>query len=143
MIKVDVLEVSRIVEKAGKEAGMPSRSIEKALAWAVRNYPELGIEAVSKRMEAVFLRKYGDAMNRVFDSDPQLRDFIERQKPIIEEAIATRIAYGALASIAYHATDWVTYGNHVRTFEQEASLFGMPGSSAEYLDEVDDFLGRK
>jgi hypothetical protein len=143
MTKIDALEVSRIIEKVGEETNMPPRSIDKAISWAVRSYPGLEIEAVSKRMENVFLRKYNDAMNRVFSSDPQLKDFIKRQGPSIEEAIATKIAYGALAAVAYQNTDWRTYGKHVRTFEQEASLFGMPGSSAEFLDEVDAFLERK
>jgi hypothetical protein len=141
MTKVDVTEVSKIIERVGKEVRMPSRNIDQALGWAVRNYSELEIEGVSKRMEDIFLRRYKDAVDRVLNSDPRLKDFMKKQNPGIKEVIATNIAYGALAAIAYQAS-CKAYGDYVRTFEQEAFLFGMPGSSAEFLDEVDNFLGR-
>jgi hypothetical protein len=143
MTKVDITRIAEIIKQAGKNARIPSENIEQAVVWANKNYADLEIKKLEERMHNIFLRKYENAVDKVLESDPVLKRFLKKQHPNLEQKIATNLAYGSLAAIAYRATDYRTYGDYVKTFGQEAVLFGMPGSSAEFLDEVDEFLGRK
>jgi len=142
MTKVNAINVIKIIGQSGRDARIPLEKIKQAMSWAKDNYSNLHIEGLEERMSKMFLRKYGNAVDKLLEFDPTFKKFLKEQLKL-EQKIATGLAYGSLAAIAYHATDWRTYGNYVRTFEQEASLFGLPGSSAEFLDETDDFLGRK
>ena len=142
MTKVNIVKIIKIIGQAGREARLPLENIKQAVAWARESYTDLEIKELEERMGNIFLGKYENAVDRVLESDPILKRFLKKQHPSIEQKIATNLAYGSLAAIAFHATDSATYGNYVKTFEKEATLFGLPGSSAEFLDKVDEFLGR-
>lgn len=139
MTKVDLDKIVNRIEEAGKAGSIPPENIKQAVAWAKKNLIDLEIEEVAERMGSVVSQTYGKDVEKVVDSDPYLRDFLKEHPPL-KKGTLVDVAYGALAAVAYHRTDWRTYGEHVRTFEREGSLFGLPGRSAAYLDEVDRVL---
>ena len=142
MTKVYMTSIIKKIGISGRKAYFPLENIKKAISWAKENYSNLEAEDVAKNIGKVFVRRYNNAVEKVLDSDPLMKEFLKKRHPKVNLRSITDIAYGAMAAIALEATDSYTFGDRVRTFEQVDEVFKLPGGSAEYMDEVDRFLGR-